>query len=186
LSPWALNRLIHALARGAVFGYPSDTIWGLGCHPLIAGSVERILQIKRRPISKGLILLSSRLEYCRAYLGVDTAKLVPIARAGEQPTTWLVPASEFCPPWLRGEHPTIAIRITDHPLLQRLCDGIEAPVVSTSANRSGRSSARSRLQMQRQFGDELDFIVGGFTPGTGRPSEIKSLLDGATVRTSKR
>lgn len=184
MSPWALNRFIHAVSRGAVFGYPTDTIWGFGCHPLIANSVSRILQIKNRSPDKGLILLSSRLEYCAAYLSADMEQLKPIRLPSTRPTSWLVPASSFCPPWIRGNFPTVAIRITDHPLLQILCDRLEAPIVSTSANRAGKATVRNSLQLRKQFGDELDFIVTGFAPGSGRPSEIKSLSSGIIVRSS--
>jgi L-threonylcarbamoyladenylate synthase len=185
MSPWALNRFSRAVSRGAVFGYPTDTIWGFGCHPLIPQSVARILQIKQRDPGKGLILLSSRLEYCAAYLGVDAQAVKPIRLAAQQPTTWLVPASEFCPPWIRGNHASVAIRITDHPLLRYLCERLESPVVSTSANRSGCPTARNQLQMRKQFGGELDYIVTGFAAGGGRPSEIKSLAGGNIVRSSR-
>jgi L-threonylcarbamoyladenylate synthase len=184
MSPWALNRFAHAVSRGAIFGYPTDTVWGFGCHPLIASSVTRILQIKNRSPDKGLILLSSRLEYCAAYVGLDNEQLEPVLSTTDHPTTWLVPASEDCPVWIRGNYPTVAIRITDHPLLEFLCGRLEAPIVSTSANRSGKATARNSVQMCKQFGDELDFIVGGFATGSNRPSEIKSLLSGTTERNS--
>ena len=184
MSPWALNRFVHAVSQGAIFGYPTDTIWGFGCHPLIASSVARILQIKNRGADKGLILLSSRLEYCADYVGLDTEQLQPVLSTTNHPTTWLVPASENCPAWIRGNNSTVAIRITDHPLLDFLCGRLEAPIVSTSANRSGKATARNSLQMRKQFGDELDFIVSGFATGSNRPSEIKSLLSGTTERNS--
>jgi len=184
MSPWALNRLAHAVSQGAIFGYPTDTIWGFGCHPLIASSVARILQIKNRSADKGLILLSSRLEYCAAYVALDSEQLKPVLSTTDHPTTWLVPASENCPLWIRGNYPTVAFRITDHPLLEFLCDRLKAPIVSTSANRSGKATARNSIQMHKQFGDELDFIISGFATGSKRPSEIKSLLNGTTARTS--
>jgi L-threonylcarbamoyladenylate synthase len=184
MSPWALNRFAHAVSQGAIFGYPTDTIWGFGCHPLIASSVARILQIKNRSADKGLILLSSRLEYCAAYVGLDNKQLKPVLSATDHPTTWLVPASGNCPVWIRGNYPTVAIRITDHPLLEFLCGRLKAPIVSTSANRSGKATVRNSVQMRKQFGDELDFIVNGFTTGSNRPSEIKSLLNGTTARNS--
>lgn len=183
MSPWALNRFIHAVSRGAIFGYPTDTIWGFGCHPLIASSVNRILQLKNRNPDKGLILLSSRLEYCAAYVDqVDQLKKIQFPTT--EPTTWLVTASHFCPPWIRGNYSTVAIRICDHPLLQLICDRLEGPVVSTSANRAGKATVRNSLQMRKQFGDQLDFIVNGYATGSNRPSEIKSLVNGTTVRTS--
>ena len=182
MSPWALNRRAREIAQGAVFGYPTDTIWGLGCHPLIAPSVARILAIKGRSPDKGLILLSSRLEYCRPYIDADEEVLQPVLTAAEQPTTWLVDASEFCPWWIRGRFPTVAIRITDHPLVREICDRLAAPIVSTSANRSGRSPARNLFQMHREFGDLVDFIVGGYATGGAAASRIKSLADGNIIR----
>ena len=182
MSPWALNRFVREVSRGAVFGYPTDTVWGLGCHPLIASSVVRLLQLKNRALDKGLILLSSRLEFCLPYIEADPAELEPLRQAGDRPTTWLVPASEFCPVWIRGAHPTVAVRITDHPLIEAVCEALESPLVSTSANRSGRPTVRSALQMRRQFDDELDFIVGGFSTGGNRPSEIKFLASGTILR----
>jgi len=184
MSPWALNRFAHAVSQGAIFGYPTDTIWGFGCHPLIASSVTRILQIKNRSADKGLILLSSRLEYCAAYIGLDNEQLKPVLSTTDHPTTWLIPASENCPLWIRGNYPTVAIRITDHPLLELLCDRLKTPIVSTSANRNGKATVRNSTQMRKQFGDELDFIINGFATGSNRPSEIKSLLDGTTARNS--
>jgi L-threonylcarbamoyladenylate synthase len=160
MSPWALNRLGHALSAGAVIGYPTDTIWGFGCDPLNFDSVARILQIKNRSPDKGLILLSSKLEYCAPYIDVDDAQRDLLLTPRAQPTTWLVKASEH------------------------LCSQLMMPLVSTSANRSGRSTVRSALQLQRQFGDELDYIVTGFSAGSGRPSEIKSLASGTTLRSS--
>ena len=182
MSPWALNRFLHAVSKGAIFGYPTDTIWGFGCHPLLAGSVNRILQIKNRSPDKGVILLSSRVEYCAAYVDVDAKQLQSVQFARNHPTTWLIPASEFCPPWIRGNNSTVAIRVTEHPLLQILCNRLEAPVVSTSANRTGKATARNSVQMRKQFGDELDFIVTGFTTGANQPSEIKSLITDTSLR----
>jgi L-threonylcarbamoyladenylate synthase len=182
MSPWALNRLAHALSAGAVIAYPTDTIWGFGCDPCNGLSVGRILEIKQRAVEKGLILLSSRLEYCEPFIEIDDEQRKTLQQPREQPTTWLVKASPACPYWIRGDHPTVAIRMTDHPLLRELCPRLQMPLVSTSANRAGRPTARNQLQLRRQFGDELDFIVTGFETGGSRPSAIISLASGTTLR----
>lgn len=182
MGPWALNRLARALSAGAVIAYPTDTIWGLGCDPYDAASVARILQIKQRSVAKGLILLSSRLDYCEPFIELEPGQRDTLLQARDRPTTWLVKASAFCPCWIRGDHPTVAIRISRHPLLPYLCDYLQAPLVSTSANRAGCSPARNPLQLRRQFGEQLDYIVHGFETGDGKPSEIKSLASGTILR----
>ena len=184
MSPWSIKRLSKAVENGAVFACPTDTIWGFGCHPMLVPSIIKILNIKRRPVGKGLILLSSRLEYCDPYIDPNLPKkqIDLINREGQKPTTWLVPAARNCPIWLRGEFPTVAVRITSHPFIKAICDEMHSPIVSTSANRYRRSTTRSALQARRQFGDELDYIVTGFSTGTNRASEIKSLNTGNTIR----
>lgn len=184
MGPWALNRLAQALSRGAVIAYPTDTIWGFGCDPFNEASVARLLQIKQRPVDKGLILLSSSLLYCESLIEIDAAQRETLRKPVDQPTTWLVRASDRCPAWIRGNHDTVAIRLTDHPLLRYLCEQLYRPLVSTSANRAGRPAARNALVLRRQFAGELDAIVGGFDAGSGKPSRIKSLASGNTLRAS--
>ena len=184
MSPWALNRLTHAIANGAVIGYPTDTIWGFGCDPFNAASVLHLLAIKQRPIEKGLILLSSDLLYLEPFIYVDTEQRAQLQAPTATPTTWLVDAGKHCPVWVRGSHPTVAVRVTDHPLLRFLCERLQLPLVSTSANRTGQSTVRSALQMRRQFNDELDFIVSGFETGGVRASTIKSLATGDLLRSA--
>ena len=184
MSPWALNRLAHALSAGAVIAYPTDTIWGFGCDPFNADSVARILHIKQRPVDKGLILLASRIEQLDPFIELEPGQRERLLLPHSVPTTWLVNASDLCPWWIRGNHATVAIRLTDHPLLQYLCDRLHTPLVSTSANRAGRATARNALQLRRQFADELDYIVTGFATGNGRPSEIKSLASGNILRSA--
>ena len=184
MSPWALNRLSLALSAGAVIAYPTDTIWGLGCDPANAASVARILRIKQRPVAKGLILLASDMRYCDPFVELEPGQRDILLQPRERPTTWLVRASDYCPRWIRGEHSTVAIRVTDHPLVQVLCERLQAPLVSTSANRSGRPTARSALQIRRQFDAEVDYIVSGFDTGANSASEIKSLASGSILRSS--
>ena len=87
--------------------------------------------------------------------------------------------------WIRGNHATVAVRITDHPLLSYLCERLQSPLVSTSANHAGKSTVRSALQLRRQFSHQLDFIVTGFNTGDARPSDIKSLASGMLLRTAR-
>ena len=185
MSPWSIKRLSKAVENGAVIAYPTDTIWGFGCHPMMASSVVKILNIKQRPVGKGLILLSSRLEFCNPYIdpGLSREQIYLITRKTRHPATWLVPAARNCPVWLRGDFSTVALRITSHPFIQAICNEMHSPIVSTSANRHRRPTIRSALQARRQFGEELDYIVTGFNTGTNRASEIKSLTTGETIRT---
>ena len=98
------------------------------------------------------------------------------------PVTWLLPAREHTPWWLRGRHDTVAVRVSAHPVVAALCNSFGGALISTSANLSGRPPARTRLQVQSQFGGTLDYIMPGATGGQTRPTEIRDGLTGAVVR----
>lgn len=184
MSPWAIERLGKAIQQGAVIAYPTDTIWGLGCHPQLAHSVGRVLNIKQRAVAKGLILLCSNLDYFDSYIGdqLSTEQTRRLTQRTSHPVTWLVPASAHCPVWIRGHSSRVAIRVTTHPFVREICEQIRSPIVSTSANRAGRATVRYAWQARRQFIEQVDFIVSGYDSGTKHASEIKSLESGHTIR----
>ena len=47
---------MQALDAGGVIACPTEAVWGLSCDPDNAGAVFRLLQLKQRPVEKGLIL----------------------------------------------------------------------------------------------------------------------------------
>ena len=173
----------HALARGGVIAYPTEAVWGLGCEPLNRHAVARLLALKRRSQLKGLILVASSFSQVEPYAAkVDRAALEHAFDTWPGPTTWLFPAARGVPGWLRGEHDTIALRVTAHPVARALCDARGGAIVSTSANLAGRPPACSALQVRCRFGGALDFIVPGDTGGFGRPTPIRDLLTGRRLR----
>lgn len=184
MTGWKLEQQARAIAGGAVFAYPTDTIWGLGCHPMIENAVDRLQQIKQRSYHKGLILLSAKTEYLSTYLSTEALALLNqrISPATPQPTTWICPPSRHCPGYLRGRFDSIAVRITNLDPGYRLSHYLKSPLISTSANISGHHHARNSLQIHRYFHSRLDFIIEGFDCDTQQPSQIRTLIDGKIIR----
>ena len=97
--------------------------------------------------------------------------------------TWLVPHQERLPEWISGQHDTVALRVSDHPLVRALCRHT-GPLVSTSANPAGRPAARSRLRVEQYFPRQLDKVLGGALGGRKNPSLIRDLRTGDVIRPS--
>lgn len=104
------------LKRGGVIAYPTESCYGLGCDPRNRRAVLRILKLKQRPQKKGLILIASQYSQIVRYLNpLAQAEQRRLQQDGAQAVTYLVPAQPSCPRWLRGEHDTLAVRLTAHP-----------------------------------------------------------------------
>ncbi|MGB5733076.1 MAG: Sua5/YciO/YrdC/YwlC family protein [Thiohalocapsa sp.] len=178
----------RAAGAGAVIAYPTEAVYGLGCDPCNATVVRRILAIKGRDESKGLILIAadfSALEPFVEPLAADA--MAAIQRTWPGPNTWLLPARAETPSWLTGVHDTLAVRVTAHPVAAALCrawgrSGGSGALVSTSANRSARPPVRSALCVRLQLGDAPDLLVSGPCGGADRPSVIRDGRSGRVLR----
>lgn len=171
------------LACGGVVAYPTEAVWGLGCEPLNRHAFERLIELKQRPLHKGVILIAAEFEQLETFIApVPKAKLNPALDSWPGPHTWLMPAAEWVPKYLTGGRATLAVRVTAHPVAAALCRKYCGPIVSTSANISGRPPARTALQVRRMFGGRLDYILPGETGGLAKPTTIRDLVTGKLLR----
>jgi len=166
-----LNIAAKKINNNGVISYPTESVFGLGCSPTSETAVNRILQLKQRPVEKGLILIAGKLSQLEPYIELSTDEEQKIINK-KTATTWLVRKSPLTPPWISGNHSKVAIRLTRHPLITRLCAILKQPIVSTSANPSGINPAMTSLQSRRYFSNQVDMYLQDETPLTGQPTSI--------------
>lgn len=184
LSDWQLHCARRTIFSGGVIAYPTEAVWGLGCDPWDQEAVERILELKQRPVEKGVILVASAVDQIRFLLEPLSQALQDEAeRYWPGPVTCLLPDVERqIPEWVRGKHTSIAVRVSEHPVVGALCKAAGMPLVSTSCNPAGRQPARHIWQVRRYFGDQLDWIVPGALGGNRKPSRIIDIVSGQQLR----
>ena len=184
VNSWRVQQAAREIRAGAVIAYPTEAVWGLGCDPWNEEAVDRLLAIKNRSVDKGLILVADNIRQFD-FLLADLPQIWQdqLASTWPGPTTWLVPHQNRLPEWITGGHPGVAIRVSDHPLVRDLC-ALTGPLVSTSANPSGRPPALSRLRIEQYFAGQLDGVLDGRLGGRKNPSQIRDLLSGAQVRSA--
>ena len=178
-----IKKAVASLQAGGVIAYPTEAVWGLGCDPENESAVRELLRLKQRPVEKGLILVAASIDQFKPYLSQVSAKQyrqLQVSWPGFQ--TWVVPAPEFVPFWLKGEHPSIALRVSAHPLVKALCQAFGRPIVSTSANHTGQPVALDEQQVKDYFENELAFILPGELGGAANPSSIIDIVTGQPIR----
>lgn len=183
MNPISVAQGAELICNGGVVAYPTEGCYGLGCNPMNAEAVKRILNIKRRHFSKGLILVGDHINRFDSYfthLPETTAQEIMASWPG--PVTWLLPASRNVPRVIRGNHQSIALRVSKHPVVRMLCREANMAIVSTSANRAAQMPLRALPSVMAEFGEDVDGIVAGRIGQRRNPSVIRNSRDGSYVR----
>ena len=180
-SDFSIRHAAHIIKNGGVIAYPTDTIYGLGCDPYNVDAVNRINQIKNRPSDKHFILLTSNIHLVQALFDSNDAQKKIMTESAE-PTSWIVAANTNAPNWLTNKSGTITIRISQHPVVKKLCSALGRPIISTSANLSGKRPARNGLELYQFFYKKVDKILLASRTLSTKPSKIIRLCDNHVIR----
>ncbi len=173
----------RVLLEGNIILYPTDTIWGLGCDATNITAVRKIFEIKKRPSKKSMILLVNSVEMLRHYVTDDNFKLINFLNEQKEPTTGIFQRAVNLPSALIHSDGTVALRITKDPFCRKLINKLERPIVSTSANFSGKPTAALFTDIDPLIKDAVDYIVNYRQDATAKatPSRIVKLGNGDEV-----
>lgn len=177
-----IDKACAVLRAGGIIAYATEGVWGLGCDPFNPSAVAKILKLKQRTPSKGLIIAAAYPEQVERWLAnLSAAQRQEVEATWPGPYTWVIPAPD-APEYLRGAHSSLAIRVSAHPAIQALCRTFNGPIVSTSANLSGQEPFATAEELQAEWGGDIDFILPSTLGGDRKPSEIRDALTGAVLR----
>lgn len=181
INHWHVDRAVAALRAGGVVLHATEGVWGLACDPLNLNAVLRVLALKHRDVAKGLILVGAGTEDFGAELAAleDSAR-ERVVSSWPGAHTWILPNRRF-PVWITGGRDSVALRVSGHPQVRALAAAFGGPIVSTSANPSGREPARNALKARAYFHGLVDYLLPGEVLGERGPSCIRT-VDGELLR----
>jgi L-threonylcarbamoyladenylate synthase len=163
----------ESLRAGGLVAFPTETVYGLGGNALMPQAIGRIFDAKGRPQDNPLIVHVSRLESVGPLvkeISPTAARLMETFWPG--PLTLLFPKSDLVPPVVTAGLPTVAVRMPDHPVANRLIDLSGVPVAAPSANISGSPSPTTFEATFSDLQGKVDFVVDGGPAGIGVESTV--------------
>ena len=168
-----LKEAAGILRSGGLVAFPTETVYGLGGNALDEDAARKIYAAKGRPSDNPLIAHVSCVE--------EVEPLVKeIPEAGRKlmeafwpgPLTMIFPKSEKVPYGTTGGLDTVAIRMPDDPVANRLIALAGVPVAAPSANTSGRPSPTTADHVWQDMNGRIDMIIDGGPVGIGVESTI--------------
>lgn len=137
-----VNQACNWLQKGQLLLYPTESVYGLGCDAWSSSAVEKLNQIKDRSHKCGWIVLIHDIKQLDELIDSQAPiQWDAIEASWPGPTTWVFPMHASLPLWLQGSDQTIAIRMTAHLQTRQLCQALDRPLISTSANRPNDTPA---------------------------------------------
>ncbi|CAG2096071.1 L-threonylcarbamoyladenylate synthase [Xanthomonas arboricola] len=181
----SLDSAVATLTQGGVIAYPTEAVWGLGCDPRQQAAVLRLLEIKRRPVDKGVIVVAASVDVLHPWVDMDAlapARRQEVLASWPGPHTWILPITAQAPRWVTGTHDGLAVRISAHPVVAALCAAWGGPLVSTSANLAGEPPARSRQALDPALLASIDGVMDGEVGALAQPTRIRDARSGQILR----
>ncbi len=168
-----LRAAADRIQSGAVFVYPTETIYGIGGSSAVSGVKERIFKAKRRVPGNELILIAPDRSFFSAIPFIMPPTAEALARA-----FWPGHLTLVLP--LRGSAASVSIRISRHPFIEAIFRYLDAPLFSTSANVSGRAYVNDLETIAALFARKIDFLIdAGLLPESQPSTVVKVGFDGA-------
>jgi len=176
--PSHIAQAAERLRGGAVIAFPTDTLYAVGCRAADQAAVRRLYEIKRRPTTQpNVLLVRDRAQVDRVAF-VDPRAASLMERYWPGPLTLVLPA-KFSRPLVGriGEAvpETVAVRSPNHLVALALLEGLDEPIVSSSANRAAERPPVDVGDVIAGLGDDLDIVLDGGPCQFGEPSTIFDL-----------
>lgn len=154
-----MAQALEVLKKGGIILYPTDTIWGIGCDATNEEAVKKIYDLKQRSDSKSmLVLVGSEGELQRNVEEVPEAAWMLIETA-VNPITIIYDRPKGIARNLLAEDGSAGIRITSEVFSRTLCNRLRHPIVSTSANISGKKTPVTFSEIDEDIKKGVDYIV---------------------------
>lgn len=157
--PEDIKEALKTLRNGGIILYPTDTIWGLGCDPTNEAAVSRIFKLKSREENKSLIILADSIGMAERYVKEIPEIIYELTDVSDTPLTVIYPGGKNLAPGVCSEDGSIAIRISKEEFSSELISRFRKPIVSTSANFSGRPYPANFSEIEEGITDGVDYIV---------------------------
>jgi tRNA threonylcarbamoyl adenosine modification protein (Sua5/YciO/YrdC/YwlC family) len=156
-----IQKVIEVLEQGGVIGYPTDTIYGVGCDLFNQEAIRKIYRLKKMEGKKPLSFICSDLKDISRYAYVSNYAYKMMKRLLPGPYTFILKATKPVPKIAMTKQNTVGIRIPDNKICLSLVRALGHPIISTSVYRPDESLYNDPAEIEERFGKQLDLVIDG-------------------------
>lgn len=171
-----LNYAIELLRNGAIIAFPTDTLYGLGCNVFNDQAVEKLFSLKKRPKSKPINLLVSKIDQLEEIVvefPIIAQKLAENFWPGA--LTIILKKKPKIMDKVTSGFPSIGFRMPANKIALSLISEFDSPLATSSANISGHDNPTTANQVFNHFQEKIPLIFDGGTTALQKGSTVIDL-----------
>lgn len=154
-----IKKALEVLKQGGIILYPTDTIWGIGCDATNEEAVEKIYAIKQREKDKSMLILLDNPVKLQTYVQEVPDIAWDLIDLTDKPLTIIFNGAKNLASNLIANDGSIGVRITAEDFSKELCMRFRKPIVSTSANITGKPAPQLFKEIDQEILDLVDYVV---------------------------
>lgn len=159
--PRLIRKVVEVLEKGGLIGYPTDTIYGIGCDLFQPEAIRRIYQLKKVEPKKPLSFICANLKDISLYAYVSDYAYKIMKRLLPGPYTFILKATKLVPKIAMTKQKTVGIRVPDNKICLALVQALGHPIISTSVYKPDETLYNDPREIEERFGKQLDLVIDG-------------------------
>lgn len=168
-----LNSAATVLRKGGIIAHPTDTVYGLAGLWDSMRAIRKIQKMKGRNETQPLSIMVGEIDQILEITGLeDPSWRNFLKQTLPAPVTLVVPKIKKLMLSYWNEFDWLGFRLPDSPLCRELVHGAGQPLITTSANISGRPPAVSANELDKKIVASCDIVLDGGRCPVGSPSAI--------------
>jgi tRNA threonylcarbamoyl adenosine modification protein (Sua5/YciO/YrdC/YwlC family) len=156
-----VRKVIEVLEKGGAIGYPTDTVYGVGCDLFNQEAIRKIHRLKKMEGKKPLSFICSDLKDISRYAHVSNYAYKMMKRLLPGPYTFVLTATKLVPKIAMTKQNTVGIRIPDNNICLSLVRELGHPIISTSVYKPDEGLYNDPVEIEERFAKQLDLVIDG-------------------------
>ena len=158
-APWRDDAIeaVRTLRAGGVILHATDTVWGLACDATQPEAVKKLRDIKEKSDCSPFLVLVADDGLIQKHIEVVPDAAWDLYECSDKPTTVVMPGGRDVDLSILGEENSLGIRRVEDEWIVFVSRGLNRPIVSTSANKTGAPTPARFSDIDRDIIEEVDF-----------------------------
>ena len=173
-----LKEPAQIIKKGGIVIFPTETVYGIGTNGLDENAIQKLYEVKQRPLNKPISLLVNNIEMVEKIAkNITEVEYKLMERFFPGPLTIILEKRDIVPDILTSNTNTIGIRMPSGEIAKKLIEFAGVPIATSSSNISGRPSGTNITDIKKDFEGKVDCFIDNGESELGIPSTVIRIID---------